>query len=530
MSRRTAAVLTTGVAAIATLFAALPAQAVVGGTESTEPYSFMVSLQYDPPRQDGHRCGAVLIAPQWAVTAGHCANTPTGSTAGAPRDWKVRVGSLDTTDGGEVTEVDRFYRRHNTYNPAGEDIALLRLRTPVRAQPVRLAKSTPADGTAVRILGWGATAQSCGDFDDPDCYPSRLREADTEVLPLEQCWEGSDETLPLCVGSADPAVGPGMTDSGGPALVREGDAWALAGTVIGPGNKGADFPALYTDVAENTDWINGIVDGTDVPPLDPVPDVEGSATVGTCHGSVVRAATARPEDPALALTNGHCVPSGRPAPGTAVVDRPADLDEPVEVYDSAGYPRTTARATRLVYATMTGTDIALYRLDKTYAQLAAEGAKVFRLGTTPMRAGDQFLMARRVNRPLCTVEAVAPQLREGGYQQDDAVRYAPGDDCASRPGDSGAALLSPDGNTVVGVNNTSNRDGEECTEDNPCEVGRDGAVTAVQGRSYGQQVDRVAACLGAGSRWDPSRPGCASTGATPVTPSPSTAAAGTSHR
>ncbi|WP_245761848.1 trypsin-like serine protease [Saccharopolyspora shandongensis] len=99
----------------APLVGAVPAQAIVGGAESTQPYSFMVSLQYDAPRPDGHRCGAVLIAPQWAVTAGHCANSPTGATAGVPRGWKVRVGSLDTTSGGEVTEIDEFYRRHNAY-------------------------------------------------------------------------------------------------------------------------------------------------------------------------------------------------------------------------------------------------------------------------------------------------------------------------------------------------------------------------------------------------------------------------------
>ncbi|MEU6930703.1 trypsin-like serine protease [Streptomyces sp. NPDC046385] len=497
--------------AITSLVTALPAQAIVGGDESTEPYSFMVSLQYDSPRPDGHRCGAVLIAPQWAVTAAHCTNTPTGSKAGVPRGWKVRVGSPDVTDGGEVAEVDTFYRRIAKYDPPGEDIALLHLRNPVRAKPVRLSATTPAVGTPVRILGWGQTSDTCEEFDDTACFPSRLREADTEVVPLQECWDDGDATPPLCVGRAD--VGPGTTDSGGPALVREGGEWVLAGTVIGPGIRNANRPTMYTDVAKNSAWINGIVNGTDVPPLDPIPNVEGAAKVGDCLGSVVRPPTARPQDPAMALTNGHCVPSGRPAPGTALVDRPADLTSPVTINDSAGYTRTTARATRLVYATMTGTDIALYRLDKTYAQLAKEGAKVFRLSTTPMRKGDRLSMAYNSHRLPCTVEAVVPHLREDGYQQDRAVRYATSDSCVSRPGHSGSALLASDGETVVGINNTHNRDGEQCTNNNPCEVGRDGSVTAVQGRSYGQQVHQIAACLTAGSRWKPTRPGCALPGA-----------------
>ncbi|MFK0247584.1 trypsin-like serine protease [Amycolatopsis azurea] len=136
-----------------------------------------------------------------------------------------------------------------------------------RAEPVKLAGTTPADGTPVRILGWGAAGTSCDDFKDTKCFPGKLREADTEVVPLDRCWDDDGHTLPLCVGRAEPPVGPGTTDSGGPALIRSGDGWTLARTVIGPGIRGADFPDMYTDVAKNSAWLNGIVTGTDVPPL-----------------------------------------------------------------------------------------------------------------------------------------------------------------------------------------------------------------------------------------------------------------------
>ncbi|XKK38948.1 hypothetical protein HFP72_31725 [Nocardiopsis sp. ARC36] len=48
------------------LFTAVPAQAIVGGTESTRAYSFMGSFQPSypaPPREDGHGCGVLLLAP-----------------------------------------------------------------------------------------------------------------------------------------------------------------------------------------------------------------------------------------------------------------------------------------------------------------------------------------------------------------------------------------------------------------------------------------------------------------------------------
>ena len=50
------------------------------------------------------------------------------------------------------------YLIHPGYNPAvlGEnDIAMLRLRYPVKATPATLATALPADGTALTIVGWG---------------------------------------------------------------------------------------------------------------------------------------------------------------------------------------------------------------------------------------------------------------------------------------------------------------------------------------------------------------------------------------
>ncbi|MEK8171793.1 trypsin-like serine protease [Streptomyces sp. M19] len=251
---------------------------------------------------------------------------------------------------------------------------MLHLRTPVRAEPVRIASTRPADNTPVRIMGWGMT---CEDGDDPGATHAvaggRHRGAGAVGVS-----GGRPADRELCVGSRDGGVAASNMDSGGPALVREDGRWALAGVVSGPGGDRA--PTLYTDVTRHADWINGIIDGTDVPPDDPIPNVEGAVELYGCVApwSAPRLPAAGPGAVAdqRPLRGGRAPRARKGAGGPARRPRSAHRRP-------SGLPRATAHADRLVYATMTGTDIALYQLDTTYARLRAEGAKVFRLASAP---------------------------------------------------------------------------------------------------------------------------------------------------
>ncbi|MGE0527538.1 MAG: serine protease [Bdellovibrionales bacterium] len=236
-------------------------------------------------------------------------------------------------------------------------------------------------------------------------------------------------------------------------------------------------------------------------------DFEGIISLSNCSGSLIQLESGRDSDPALVLTNGHCIGSF-PEPGEYFYRESSSRT--MVVLDSAGDRAGRLNATELIYATMTGTDMALYRMRETYAEIKA------RFGVRP------FVLASRepeINQPIevvsgywrrgyrCSVEAVVYKLREGGYEMDGSLRYTrPG--CEVIGGTSGSPVIAQGTRTVIAVNNTGNESGGRCHMNNPCEVDRDGNVKYEQGLSYAQQTYRVYSCLNRDNELDLSAPGC----------------------
>ena len=245
-------------------------------------------------------------------------------------------------------------------------------------------------------MGWG---QTCPDTEDPACLPQQLREADTRVEPAETCLPPTPTDL--CIGARDGSIGPENMDSGGPAVVMANGVWTLVGTVEGGNGTGAPGPSLFTNVTVYRDWVDGYVSGrTQIPPDSPFPSdsLNAAARIGDCSGSVIESASSQPSDPAMVLTNGHCV-QPRPEPGAAVVDQPRRVRALLK--DDNGQTLLRAYTTRLIYATMTGTDVALYQLDRTYDQLAAGGVKARALATSGPRPGQRMKLLAAGTRRSC---------------------------------------------------------------------------------------------------------------------------------
>ncbi|WP_314252469.1 S1 family peptidase [Streptomyces kutzneri] len=233
----------------------------------------------------------------------------------------------------------------------------------------------------------------------------------------------------------------------------------------------------------------------------------GTVALSNCSGSVVRAPGSQPNDLALVLSNGHCLESGFPAAGEVVKDRPSSRS--FSLLNSAGSKVGTLRASKIAYATMTDTDISVYQLTRTYAQIQSQyGITALTLdGARPAQGSAIKVVSGYWKRIYsCNVDGFAYRLKEGAWTWKDSVRYTSA--CNTIGGTSGSPVVDTATGKVVAVNNTGNEDGARCTDNNPCEVDQNGNVTVRQGINYAQQTYIIVPCIAPGNTIDLNRPGC----------------------
>ncbi|MEV0041683.1 serine protease [Streptomyces sp. NPDC056909] len=234
----------------------------------------------------------------------------------------------------------------------------------------------------------------------------------------------------------------------------------------------------------------------------------GTVALSNCSGSVVRTPGSQPSDPALVLSNGHCLETGFLGPGQVVVDRASTRT--FTLLNSAGTGVATLRASKIAYATMTDTDISLYQLTSTYAQIQSSyGISALELNTVRPVQGSAIKVVSGYWKRIysCNVDGFAYQLKEADWTWKDSVRYTSA--CNTIGGTSGSPVIDDTTGKVVAVNNTGNESGGRCTLNNPCEVDQNGTVTVRQGINYAQETYGIVPCVGTGSRIDLSRAGCA---------------------
>lgn len=239
-------------------------------------------------------------------------------------------------------------------------------------------------------------------------------------------------------------------------------------------------------------------------------DFEGIVKLSNCSGALIKFEGMPETNKAVVMTNGHCVdlPGGAfIKPGTAMAGQA--VKRIVGIFDSKkGLHKVST--TKYLYATMTGTDVALYELALSYKEIKDQ-FNVDALTLSPLHPTDftetEIISGYWETAYDCSIDGFVPKLKEDAYTWIDSIRY--NDSCDTPHGSSGSPILERNTRTVIAINNTGNDSGERCTMDNPCEVSQDGTITVRKGVSYGQQTYDIYTCLNKKFAFDFKRPGCA---------------------
>ncbi|MET9128300.1 S1 family peptidase [Streptomyces antibioticus] len=234
----------------------------------------------------------------------------------------------------------------------------------------------------------------------------------------------------------------------------------------------------------------------------------GTVALSNCSGSVVRFPNSLDTDPALVLSNGHCLTSGFPEPGEVITNQSSTRT--FGLLNSSGTRVATLRAAKLAYATMTDTDVSVYQLTSSYATIRnSYGISALTVQDTHPTAGTAITVASGYWKRLynCNIDGFVYRIKEGDWTWKDSVRYTSA--CQTIGGTSGSPVVDQATGKVVAVNNTGNEDGRSCTVNNPCEVDTAGNVTVRKGINYAQQTYLIPACFTTGNQLNLNAAGCA---------------------
>nr|KAF6350416.1 transmembrane serine protease 9 [Myotis myotis] len=227
---------------------------IVGGSAAgLGEWPWQVSLWL---RRREHRCGAVLVAERWLLSAAHCFDV-----YGDPKQWVAFLGTPFLSGAeGQLERVARIYK-HPFYNlyTLDYDVALLELAGPVHrsrlVRPICLPEPAPRPPNGARcvITGWGSVREG-------GSMARQLQKAAVRLLSEQACrryYPVQISSRMLCAGFPQGGVDSCSGDAGGPLACREPSGqWVLTGvTSWGYGCGRPHFPGVYTRVAAVRGWI-----------------------------------------------------------------------------------------------------------------------------------------------------------------------------------------------------------------------------------------------------------------------------------
>jgi V8-like Glu-specific endopeptidase len=216
--------------------------------------------------------------------------------------------------------------------------------------------------------------------------------------------------------------------------------------------------------------------------------------------------------PAYVLTNAHCIDllNNLLKPTEIVVNRrltQTGRSGPILTYTPDYFlrpqrARRTYKVQKILYATMSNSDLALLELPLTQRDLMRNGINPLAIARQPAKLGQRIdvvgvpgevLPGNRqfLHRSSCLLGPTV-RVKEGVYQWPQAIRNR----CSVVSGMSGSPMIA--NGQVVGIINTgggNDRLRNLCTINNPCEVGANGRPQHTVNENYGQPVDRLLGCF-----------------------------------